>query len=90
MNTIAAQEVKRRGLAAVDAMVGSGPVMVLKHNQPAYVIMGARQYRDLVNDLDGTYAERVAESLADLRAGRVRTFRTAGALMKDLRKRGGR
>ena len=86
MNTIAAQEIKRRGMAAVDSMVGRGPVFVLKRNQPAYVIMREQQYDQMLEDLDDAYGRRVAESLEDLQAGRVRTFKDAKALLRAVKK----
>ncbi len=87
MNTIAAQEIKRRGLAAVDSMISHGPVLVIKHNRPAYVIMREQQYYQCLGEADAAYEQRVSESLADLRAGRVRTFATAQTLMKAIKKR---
>lgn len=45
MNSIPASEIKRRGLAAVDEMLKSGPVHVIKHNQPQYVIQSEQAYQ---------------------------------------------
>ena len=42
MNIIAAQEIKRRGMAAVDSLITNGPVQVLKSNRPRYVVMSKR------------------------------------------------
>jgi hypothetical protein len=34
MNTIPAQEIKRRGIAAVDDLIAKGPVHVIRNNKP--------------------------------------------------------
>ena len=39
MNTIAATEIKRHGISAVNDKVDLGPVHVIKKNNSAYVIM---------------------------------------------------
>lgn len=47
-NFISAQELKRRGIGAVDAALRQGPVHVIRRNQPSYVILSEAQYRRLV------------------------------------------
>ncbi|MDP1958076.1 MAG: hypothetical protein Q8J75_07855, partial [Rhodocyclaceae bacterium] len=37
MNTLPAQEIKRRGISAVDALIETGDVHIIKNNQPQYV-----------------------------------------------------
>ena len=81
MNVIAAQEIKRRGLAAVDALIAKEPVCVVKQNKAAYVVMREAQYEQLLREIDEAYGDRVAASLEDLRAGRVRRFKNAAELM---------
>lgn len=39
MRTISAQEVKRRGISAVDDLMAEGPVYIITHNEPRYVVM---------------------------------------------------
>ena len=39
MNTIPAQELKRRGIAAVDGLIESGDVHVIRNNRPEYVLL---------------------------------------------------
>jgi len=39
MRTIAAQEIKKRGISAVDDVLKEGPVHVIKNNQPRYVVL---------------------------------------------------
>lgn len=47
-STIPAQEIKRRGISAVDEALRSGPVHVVSRNQPRYVILSEEQYQELV------------------------------------------
>jgi PHD/YefM family antitoxin component YafN of YafNO toxin-antitoxin module len=84
MNMIAAQEIKRRGMAAVDTLLHQGPVRIVKNNRPRYVIMRETEYDHLMNDLAEA---RLAASEADLKAGRIRKG-TAAELMAELRKEG--
>ena len=39
MNTIPAQEIKRRGIAAVDDLIAKGDVHIIRNNQPQYVVL---------------------------------------------------
>ena len=71
MNTIPAQEIKRRGIAAVDDLIAKGPVHVIRNNQPQYVVMTQQRYEDLIEAEDEAYEARVLASLEDLKAGRV-------------------
>ena len=82
MNMIPAQEIKRRGISAVDEVVGRGPVRVVKNNRPSYVIMTESDYDQMVTDLAEA---RLAASEADLKAGRVRRG-TAADLMREIRR----
>ena len=82
MNMIAAQEIKRRGMAAVDDLLNQGPVRIVKNNRPRYVVMSETEYEVLMSDLAEA---RLAASDADLKAGRIRKG-TAAKLMAELRK----
>jgi PHD/YefM family antitoxin component YafN of YafNO toxin-antitoxin module len=82
MNMIAAQEIKRRGMAAVDSLLGQGPVRIVKNNRPRYVVMSETEFDTMMSDLAEA---RLAASEADLKAGRVRKG-TAANLMAELRK----
>ena len=84
MNTIAAQEIKRRGMRAVDEALAHGPVRVMRNNRPRYVVLSEEDYEGLLSDLAEA---RLASSEADAQAGRVRRG-TAATLMARLRKRG--
>ena len=45
MKTIAAQEIKRRGISVVDGLLRDGPVRVIKNNRPRYVVMSDETYQ---------------------------------------------
>lgn len=47
MNTISAEEIKRRGISAADETLKEGPVQVIKNNRPQYVILTKEQYAKL-------------------------------------------
>lgn len=83
MNTIPAQEINRRGIAAVDDLIANGPVHVIRNNQPQYVVLTEQRYQDLLEVEDEAYEARILASLEDLKAGRV-TRGTAEDLIKLL------
>ena len=80
MSTIPVQEIKRRGISAVDEALADGPVHLLKSNRAAYVVMSEEDYRELMSDLAEA---RIAASEMDLREGRVSRGDAKG-LMKKL------
>jgi len=82
MNMIAAQEVKRRGIAAVDELLTQGPVQIVKNNRPRYVVISEEEYEMLMTDLAEA---RLAASEADVKAGRVQRGSSV-TLMAELRK----
>jgi PHD/YefM family antitoxin component YafN of YafNO toxin-antitoxin module len=82
MNLIAAQEIKRRGMTAVDGLLEQGPVRIVKNNRPRYVVMSEAEYDSLTSDLAEA---RLAASEIDLKAGRVRKG-SAADLMAELRR----
>ncbi|MEZ4768966.1 MAG: hypothetical protein R2844_11140 [Caldilineales bacterium] len=84
MNTIPAQEIKRRGIAAVDDLIAKGPVHVIRNNQPQYVVLTEQRYQDLLESEDEAYEARVRASLEDVRAGRVRRFSSVEELLQAL------
>ena len=83
MNTIAAQDIKRRGITAVDEALKKGPVHVVKNNQPQYVVLSEKRYRELIEAEDEAYIARVRASLEDVKAGRVKRG-TAEDLIREL------
>lgn len=84
MNTIPAQELKRRGIAAVDDLIESGDVHVIRNNRPVYVVLSEARYAELVADAQEAYVARVKASLEDVKAGRVRRFASADELLQVL------
>lgn len=83
MNTIPAQEIKRRGIGAVDELLAKGAVHVIRNNRPQYVVVSEERYRDLVEAEEEAYEARVLASLEDVKAGRVRRG-TAADLIREL------
>jgi PHD/YefM family antitoxin component YafN of YafNO toxin-antitoxin module len=84
MNTIPAQEIKRRGIAAVDELIATGDVHVIRNNRPEYVVLTEVRYRELVAEAEEAYVARVKASLEDVKAGRVRRFASADELLQAL------
>ncbi|MBI5598294.1 MAG: type II toxin-antitoxin system prevent-host-death family antitoxin [Deltaproteobacteria bacterium] len=86
MNTIPAQEIKRRGISVVDEVLKDGPVHVIKNNQPRYVVISEEHYRELVSAGDEAYVTRIKASLEDVKAGRVKKFKKVDDLLKTVEK----
>ncbi len=82
MNTIPAQELKRRGIAAVDGLITQGDVHVIRNNRPEYVVLTEARYQELVAEAEEAYVARVKASLEDVKAGRVRKFASADDLLQ--------
>ena len=84
MNSIPAQELKRRGIAAVDDFIAKGDVHVIRNNQPQYVVLSEERYQELIVAEQEAYYARVRASLEDLKEGRVKRG-TADDLIKELK-----
>jgi len=84
MNSLPAQEIKRRGLAAVDEVIDNGDVHVIRNNQPQYVILSEARYQELVAEANESYLARVKAALQDVKSGKVQRFATADALLQVL------
>ena len=84
MNSIPAQDIKRRGISAVDEALRDGPVHVIKNNRPSYVVLTEATYAELLETQRDAARERLRESLADLEAGRTNRYEDANALMQAL------
>jgi len=84
MNNIPAQDIKRRGISAVDGLLRDGPVHIIKNNRPSYVVLTEAAYAELLDAYRGAARERLRESLADLEAGRTHRYDSADALMQAL------
>jgi PHD/YefM family antitoxin component YafN of YafNO toxin-antitoxin module len=83
MKTVAAREIKRKGISAVDEALKEGPVHIIKNNQPRYVVITETRYRELIEGEDEAYIARVRKSLEDVKAGRVKRG-TAADLIREL------
>jgi PHD/YefM family antitoxin component YafN of YafNO toxin-antitoxin module len=84
MNIVPAQEIKRRGMAAVDDALAQGPVHVVKNNRPQYVVLTEESYRELLEAQQESALARIKTSLEDAAAGRVTRHDNAEALMRHL------
>jgi len=68
INIVAAQDIKRRGMRAVDEALQRGPVHVVRNNRAAYVVLSPAEFDELERAAAGV---RLAESEAEYRAGHV-------------------
>jgi len=84
MNVIPAQEIKRRGITAVDEALAQGPVHIIKNNRPQYVVLTEERYEELVEAQQEAALARIKASLEDAKAGRVTLHDSVEALMKHL------
>jgi len=84
MNTIPAQEIKRRGIAAVDDLIIKGDVHVIRNNQPHYVVVLEARYQALLEAENEAYMARLLASMEDLRVGRVHRG-SAAELLEELK-----
>ncbi|MCG2722721.1 MAG: type II toxin-antitoxin system Phd/YefM family antitoxin [Thermodesulfovibrionales bacterium] len=84
MNTIPAQEIKRRGISIVDEILKDGAVYVIKNNQPQYVVLTEDRYQELLAAENEAYMARVRASLEDVKAGRVSRFKNAQELLRAI------
>ncbi len=83
MRTIAAREIKRRGISAVDDDLKDGPVHVIRNDRPSYVILDEDQYRELIEAAETAAIARIKAGLEDVQAGRARPI-TAQELIDEL------
>lgn len=88
MNAIPAQEIKRRGIAAVDELIAKGDLHVIRNNRPQYVVLSEERYQELLAAEQEAHYARVRASLEDVKAGRVKTFKTPDDLLKALNEDG--
>lgn len=47
MNAIAANDLKRHGISAVEHLLSNGPVHIIKRNQPVCVVLAEDEYEKL-------------------------------------------
>ena len=84
MNVIAAQEIKRRGIAAVDDLIAKGDLHVIRNNRPHCVVLSEERYQELIAAEKEAYYARVHASLKDVKSGKVKSFKTVEDLLKAL------
>ena len=84
MNSLPAQELKRRGIAAVDDLIAKGDVHVIRNNQPQYVVLSEARYQELVAEANEAYLARVRVALEDVKSGKIKRFATADDLLKAI------
>lgn len=84
MKTIPAQEIKRRGISALDKDLKEGPVHVIRNNRPQYVVLTQDRYRTLLQAEDEAYLARIKASLEDVAAGRVHRFKSTEELIRAI------
>jgi PHD/YefM family antitoxin component YafN of YafNO toxin-antitoxin module len=81
MNTIPAQEIKQRGISAVDKLLERGPVHVISRNRPRYVILDPATYEELAEARHLVFVAEVKASLAEVEAGKAQRFDSTEDLM---------
>jgi PHD/YefM family antitoxin component YafN of YafNO toxin-antitoxin module len=84
MNTIPSQDIKRRGISAVDEALKKGPVHVIKNNRPQYVVLSEEDYLALLDVQQDAYVERLKAALEDEKAGKVKRFANPADLLAAL------
>jgi len=84
MKTISAQEIKRRGISAVDEELKDGPVHVIKNNKPQYVVMDGESYIELIAEQEESYTVRLKQSLVEVQEGNVLSFDSTEELLKAI------
>jgi PHD/YefM family antitoxin component YafN of YafNO toxin-antitoxin module len=84
MTLMPAQEIKRRGISAVDEALALGPVHIIKNNQPLYVVLSEAAYQELLQAQEEANVARVRASLEDASAGRVTRHQSVDDLLKHL------
>lgn len=82
IRTIAASEIKRRGIGAVDEMLKEGPVYVIKNNCIQYIIMDRTRYEEVLEDQEEATIARVKASREEIEAGLARRM-TAEEIIKE-------
>ena len=83
MKTIAAREIKRRGIVAVEDALKDGPVHIIKNDRPTFVVLDEEHYRELVEAQEQAYVAGIKASLQDVKAKRVRRV-SAKKLIEEL------
>ncbi len=86
MKTITAQEIKRRGISAVDDDLKDGPVHVIKNNKLQYVVLDEERYSNLIREQEASYTTRLDQALTDLEKGETQSFNNPDDLLEAIDK----
>jgi len=78
--TMPAQEIKRRGMSALNADLKEGPVYVISGNKPKYVVLFAEDFKRMRHE---AFVDKCREAEAEIRAGNCKRG-TADDLMADI------
>ena len=78
--TMPAQEIKRRGMSALNADLKDGPVYVISGNKPKYVVLLAEDFKRMRHE---AFVRQCNEAMAEWRAGNCKSG-TVEELMADI------
>jgi len=81
MNTIPAQEIKRKGISAVDEELKKGAVHIIKNNRPQYVILDEPTYNELIKEQENSYLLRIQLALRDIKSNKAQRFTSVSELI---------
>ena len=84
MNSIPAQEIKRRGISAVDEALHDGPVHIIKNNRPHCVVLTQERFQELLEAHREASRESLRASLEDAKAGRTNRYDDVDTLIRQL------
>lgn len=76
MRTITAEEIKRRGIVAVEPLISEGAVHILVRDEPKYVVLTEERYAEMIEELNEAYIARVLAAEAEIAAGRGHRYAT--------------
>ena len=84
MNSIPAQEIKRRGISAVDEALRDGPVHIIKNNRPHCVVLTEERFQEFLEAHQEASRESLRVSLEDAKAGRINHYDDVDSLIRQL------
>lgn len=84
MSSIPAQEIKRRGISAIDEALRDGPVHIIKNNRPYCVVLTEERFQELLEVQREVAYQSLRASLEDVKAGRVHRYENVDSLMQQL------
>ncbi len=84
MKTITAQEIKRRGISAVDEKLKNGPVHIIKNNKLKYVVMDEKIYSELIAEQEASYTARLKQAMEEVNNADVISFESTEDLLNAI------